>query len=85
MNKFAHGVLPERMDTFATITFKIDSQIIHGFTFRSHLLSAFGVRYMVKKPITLFKDLCALRIKENVKHLVWQLASLQWSHIAKMA
>jgi len=38
INKFPNGVLPERMDTLTTL-FKIDLQVAHGFTFRTHLLS----------------------------------------------
>ena len=33
----------------------------------------------------LLKVLCALRIKENTEKPVCQLATFQWSHIAKIA
>jgi uncharacterized membrane protein len=68
IDKFAYGVLPESVDTLSTL-FTIDINIIHGFTFRTHLLSTYEVWYMLKRPITLFKVLCALLIKENVQIL----------------
>jgi len=40
----------------------IDTQIILGFTFGTHLLNTYVVWYMLKRPITLFKVLCALHI-----------------------
>jgi len=70
IDKFAYGVLPERVDMLSTL-FLIDINIIHGFTFRTHLLSTYEVRNMLKRPITLLKVLCALRIKEYVQILVW--------------
>jgi len=66
-NKFAYGVLPERMDTLPTL-FTIDTEIIHGFTFRRVLLSTYDVRHMLKRPITLLK-VCAIRIEENVQNV----------------
>ena len=42
-------VLPERLNTLTTLL-KIDSQIIHIFTFRTHLLSTLEFRYMLKDP-----------------------------------
>jgi len=68
VNKFTYGVLPEPMDTLPTL-FKIDTQIIHGFTLGTHLLNTYEVRYMFKRPITIFKVLCAFHIEENYKLL----------------
>ena len=68
-NKFAYGVLQERMHTLPTL-FTMDTQIIHCFTLRTHSQSTYEVRYMLKRHIALFKVLCALRIEENVQKLV---------------
>ena len=61
IDEFAYGVMPERVDTLSTL-FTIDINI-HGFTLRTHLLSTYEVRNMLKRPITLFKALCAFRIR----------------------
>jgi len=39
-NKFAYGVLPERMDTLTTF-FTFDTQIFQVFTFRTYLLGIY--------------------------------------------
>jgi len=46
--------------------FTINTQVIHRFTFGTHLLSTYDVQNMFKGTIVLFKVLCALRIKENI-------------------
>jgi len=83
-NKFAYGVLPERMYTFTTL-FPIDTHIIHGFTFRTYLLSTYEFRYMLKRTMNVFRVLCALRIEGNVKKPVQQIGRVQWSNVAEMA
>jgi len=62
IDKFAFGVLPERVDTLSTL-FAIDINIFHGFTFTTYLLNTYEIWTMLKRHITLFMVLCALRIK----------------------
>ena len=71
------------METLSTLL-TIETQIIHVFTRRTHLLRTYDVRDVFKRPITLLKVLCALRIEENLQKLVRQLASFQWNHVAKI-
>jgi len=71
------------MNAFPTL-FTFDNQIVHGFTLRTHLLSTYEFRYMLKRPIALFKVLCSFRIEENVQKIVRYLARLQWNHVTKM-
>ena len=53
----------------ASHTIQIDTQIIHGFTHRTHLLSTNEVRYVHKRTNTVLQVLWALRIEENVTNL----------------
>lgn len=81
-NKFVYGVLPEHMDFHIV---EIDTQIIHCSTFRTHFLSTYEIRNVLKRSITIFKVMCALRIEENVQNLLWQLARFQWIHVVLTA
>jgi len=55
MNTFTYSVLPERMDTLPTL-FTIGTQIIHGFTFRTHFLS-FSRAYVHSVSRNTYKNL----------------------------
>jgi hypothetical protein len=72
------------MDTLSTL-FAIDTHIINGFIFRTHFLSAYEFRNVLKRPTTLLKVLRELRIKENLQTLVYQLTRFQCSYAAKTA
>jgi len=84
VNKFTYGVLPEYMDMLLTLS-AVGTEITHGFTFITLLLSTYEFRYVFKRPITLLKVLCAFHIEENIQKLVPQIARLEWNHVAKMA
>ena len=83
-NKFTYGVLPEHMDTLPTLV-TIDTQIIHGFIFRAHLLCTYEIRYMLKRSITFLKELCGLPIEKYVRKRFRQLAKFHRSLAAKVA
>ena len=75
---------PKHVGTLTTI-FTINAQVLHRFTFGTHLLSTIEIRNVLKGSIMLFKVLCALRVKEKIHKPVFQLARFQWSHVPKMA
>jgi len=64
-NKFAYGVLPKHVGTLTTLI-TIGIHIIHGLTFRKHLLSTYEVRNMSKRPVIPGKVLRTLRIKKHI-------------------
>jgi len=65
INKFACWVLPNYVGTL-TALFTIGFHIVHGLTFRTHLLSTYKVQNMSKRPVIPGKVLRTLRIKERV-------------------
>ena len=65
INKFTYGVFrPKPVDTLTTL-FTMNTQVIHRFTFGTHLLSTYEAWSLLKGPIMLFKVLCTLRSKKT--------------------
>jgi len=73
----------ERMDRLNTL-FTIDTQIIHSFTFRTNLLSTWN-SVQAHKIHQAFQSLVFTIYRRKRTKRVWQLARLQWSHVAKLA
>ena len=65
INKFAYWVLPKLVGTLTTLI-TINFHVVHGLTFRTHLLSTYEVRNMSERPVIPGKVLPTLRIKEHV-------------------
>ena len=85
INKFTYGFFrPEYIVTPAT-RFTIDTKVIHLFRFGTYLLKTYEVGNMLKGTFTLFKILCALRIKQNMHKPVCHLARFQRIHVETWA
>ena len=65
INKFTYWVLPKHVGTLTTL-FTIGIHIVHGLTFRAHLLNTYEVRNMSKRPVIPGKVLRTFRIEEHV-------------------